>query len=168
MILQGKVDSSDLTNLHKRNSTISQKVHSDGTFTTLNQFNSTEIQRRIENYTKFMFVRHPLKRFISAYRSKFQKIDKDSERFRRTFGREVVARFRTNKSSVKPNAPVNDVTFKEFADLVVLPRKYLHDKHWRPMTDLCLPCAMGYDFVGRLENLAARARARNCRAATHG
>ena len=159
MILQGRADSSDLSNLHNRNSTISRKIHSEATFTTLNQLNTSEIRRRLETYTKFMFVRHPLKRFISAYRSKFQKIDRDSERFRRTYGREIVARFRGNKSSVPPGAPINDVTFKEFADLVVLPRTYVHDKHWRPMTDLCLPCAVGYDFVGRHENLEAGDRA---------
>ena len=156
MILQGKANASDL---HDRESDGFLRVHSRSTFVTLSQFNSSEIQRRLETYTKFMFVRHPLERLISAYRSKFQTINKH-EFYRREYGREAVARYRANKSSVPPNAPINDVTFEEFTGLVLNPPKLPLDVHWRPMTDLCHPCAVRYDFVGRHENLEARPRPR--------
>ena len=139
-------------------SRIIPRLHHRDTFATLSDFNSSEIRRRIHKYTKFMFTRHPLKRLISAYRSKFKNTYPYTENYRREYGKEVVARYRANKSSVPPNAPINDVTFEEFTGLVLNPPKLPLDVHWRPTTDLCHPCAVRYDFVGRHENLEARAR----------
>ncbi len=55
----------------------------------LSSFSTNEIKRRIQNYYKFVFVRHPMERIVSSYRSKFEKrIDNKVEYpyFYNTFG----------------------------------------------------------------------------------
>ena len=39
----------------------------------LSTYSPEEITYRIDNYFKFMFVRHPMERIVSSYRSKFEK-----------------------------------------------------------------------------------------------
>ena len=130
-------------------------------FVTLGEFNSSGILHRLNHYTKVMFVRHPLERLISAYRSKFQTIAKNTEYYRRKYGIKIKSRLRKESlnSSELRRSPVNDVRFDEFVSLVVMRLIKPPDRHWRPMVDLCYPCAVRYDFVGRYENLQAHAPA---------
>ena len=122
---------------------------------TLRDFNSSGILHRLNHYTKVMFVRHPLERLISAYRSKFQTIAQNTEYYRRKYGIKIKSRLR--KESLNSSEPVNDVRFDEFVSLVVTRLIKPLDRHWKPMADLCYPCAVRYDFVGRYENLQAHA-----------
>ena len=39
----------------------------------LSTYSPEQIKYRLENYFKFIFVRHPMERLVSAYRSKFEK-----------------------------------------------------------------------------------------------
>jgi len=50
------------------------------------------------------------------------------------------------------------VTFAEFAEYVADTARRGLDPHWRPQHQLCHPCYVDYDFVGRFENLAADSR----------
>ncbi len=34
----------------------------------------------------------------------------------------------------------------------------LNNEHWRPMSDFCAPCRIGYDFVLRFESLRGEER----------
>jgi len=55
---------------------------------------------------------------------------------------------------------VGNVTFAEFAQYVVdtwSSGKQL-DRHWMPQNQLCHPCYIDYDFIGRFENLNNDAR----------
>jgi len=50
---------------------------------------------------------------------------------------------------------VGNITFVEFAEYVVQrwsSRKPL-DSHWRPQHQICQPCYINYNFIGRFENL---------------
>ncbi len=114
----------------------------------LSNLNHSEIQSRLQSHLKFMFVRHPLERLLSAYRSKFQDLSDRTLYFRKQFGR-LVARFRKIRL---PGGPVNDVTFPEFVRLV-LDLQRSKDRHWAPMASLCHPCQIQYDFIGRFEKL---------------
>jgi len=50
---------------------------------------------------------------------------------------------------------VGPVTFAEFVEYVVNKSSSgeLLDPHWRPQHQLCHPCYVEYDFIGRFENL---------------
>lgn len=62
----------------------------------------------------------------------------------------IKRRFRRKRLS--KSAPV---TFREFVSYVLneRARRRQLDCHWRPMSELCTPCLVGYDFLGRYETL---------------
>ena len=57
----------------------------------LASYTPAEIEHRIENYYKFMFVREPLQRILSAYRNKFTENFTDF--YHRRYGRKIVKKF---------------------------------------------------------------------------
>ncbi|CAG2178806.1 unnamed protein product, partial [Oppiella nova] len=124
-------------------------------FKTLNQYNSTEdIAVRLRLYLKFMFVRHPYERLLSAYRNKFERTYSDY--FRLRFGRKIVRQFRSQPSNESLDMG-HDVTFEEFlryvTELNTTDHKREFNEHWRPAYDLCHPCAIDYDVYGKYETL---------------
>ena len=129
-------------------------------FKTLDTYtNSTHVLHMWATFTKFMFVRHPYERLLSAYNNKFVQLDVDPNgqkavSFQRYYGTRIVKRFRPNakESSLKLG---DDVTFREFIlYLLDLPnRNDYFDEHWLHYDKLCHPCYFNYDFVGKYENL---------------
>ena len=119
----------------------------------LNTYPLAEIRKRMAEYYKFMFVRHPLERLLSAYRDKFTVHNKWTEHFQRRYGRKIVRTLRRNPSNDSLSKG-NDVTFAEFVKYVT--RRALSGKalnpHWSSYYDLCHPCSIKYDFVGRFES----------------
>lgn len=112
----------------------------------LAKYSEAEIQYRLKHYFKFMFVRHPVDRLLSAYRNKFGEHFKD---FEQKYGRKIVKNFR-------PNPPADprgdDVTFGEFLLYVASSKKSELNEHWSAYVDLCQPCSVSYDFVGFYED----------------
>ena len=132
------------------------RVHHSGVLDSLDRHNASEIRRRLERYTKFLFVRHPLERLLSAYRSKFQTLTPRTEYYRRHFGNIIARRYRGARG--QRQAPVDNVTFPEFVRFVIEWRSpFGIDQHWNPISNLCHPLAVGFDFVGRYESLDADA-----------
>ncbi|CAG2103740.1 unnamed protein product [Medioppia subpectinata] len=129
--------------------------HVPHAFRTLSQYNtSAEIAHRLRTYLKFMFARHPYERLLSAYRNKLERTYSDY--FRNRFGRKIVRQYRptaTNESLDRGH----DVTFAEFLSYVSqlnhTDHKREFNEHWRPVFDLCLPCAIDYDVIGKYETL---------------
>ncbi len=56
----------------------------------LSDFPPEEIRHRLRHYFKFMFVREPMARLLSAYRNKFGEI----EAYQRKYGAEIIRRYR--------------------------------------------------------------------------
>ncbi|KAK2098222.1 Carbohydrate sulfotransferase 14 [Saguinus oedipus] len=123
-VLAGVLDSVDVR--------LKMDHHSDLVF--LADLRPEEIRYRLQHYFKFLFVRDPLERLLSAYRNKFGEIQEYQQRY----GAEIVRRYRAGAG---PSPSGDDVTFPEFL-------RYLH---------LCQPCAVHYDFVGSYERLEADA-----------
>ena len=120
----------------------------------LSTYKVTERTYRLENYFKFMFTRDPLERLLSAYRSKFRGHSKSTAYFQRRYGRRIIQMYRHNASQTQPNDG-RDVTFPEFLMYVstrAMAGKRL-DPHWTSYVDLCHPCTIHYDFLGRFETL---------------
>uniref|UniRef100_A0A3Q2DHB0 Carbohydrate sulfotransferase n=1 Tax=Cyprinodon variegatus TaxID=28743 RepID=A0A3Q2DHB0_CYPVA len=117
------------------------------------------LQNRLMNYTKFMFVRDPFVRLISAYRSKFLYNQKN-EYFYRKYGR-IMMKLYGNQQ--KPPQTMKEAealgllpTFKNFVQYLVDPqteKKEPFEPHWRQMHRLCHPCLIEYDFIGHQETL---------------
>ena len=113
----------------------------------LSEYSQKEIMYRLANYFKFMFVRNPMDRLLSAYRNKFTE---GFENFYKRYGVQIVKTFR-------PNAPLNpkgdDVTFQEFMAYVAATQNQKLNEHWMPYYELCHPCTLKYDYVGYYEYL---------------
>jgi len=118
---------------------------------TLNTYDPKEILFKIKHYYKFMFVREPLERIVSAYRDKF--VTSNNQLFRLRYGRKIILRYRkfpTNHSLQYGD----DVRFIEFVQyLLDLKGDKEFEAHWRFYNQLCQPCQLGYDFIGKYETL---------------
>uniref|UniRef100_A0A8C3J6U8 Carbohydrate sulfotransferase n=1 Tax=Calidris pygmaea TaxID=425635 RepID=A0A8C3J6U8_9CHAR len=108
-----------------------------------------EISYRLKNYYKFIFVRNPMERLLSAYRNKFGEI----KEYQQKYGVEIVRRYRKNGG----NSAGDDVTFSEFLRYLLDEEVERMNEHWMPIYNLCQPCAVRYDFIGSYERLNADA-----------
>ncbi|XP_058704218.1 carbohydrate sulfotransferase 14 [Poecile atricapillus] len=108
-----------------------------------------EISYRLKHYYKFIFVRNPMERLLSAYRNKFGEI----KEYQQKYGVEIVRRYRKNGG----NSAGDDVSFSEFLQYLLDEDVERMNEHWMPIYNLCQPCAVRYDFIGSYERLHADA-----------
>lgn len=132
-------------------------VHEVNMFTLLSSFPRAELKARLKHYTKFLFVRDPFVRLISAYKDKFYR---HNEYFYQSFGKNILKKY-----AHMPNPPDTEdeafqfgirPTFKHFVQYLVDPQTEENEPfepHWRQMHRLCHPCTIQYDFIGHQETL---------------
>ncbi|KAJ8245386.1 hypothetical protein GJAV_G00270200 [Gymnothorax javanicus] len=131
----------------------SSQAHIPANLKTLNQYSIAEINHRLKNFLKFLFVREPFERLVSAYRNKFTL--KYNTSFHKRFGTRIVRRYRRNatQEALQNGA---DVRFPEFAEYLADPatlREGSLNEHWETVLSLCHPCHIHYDLVGKYETL---------------
>ncbi|XP_059469273.1 carbohydrate sulfotransferase 11 isoform X2 [Neocloeon triangulifer] len=139
------------TNVTKVLDITASLAHSQNMFMKLVNYTTPEVEQMLKTYTKFMFVRHPLERLLSAYKNKLQQNYESSKYFKKRYGRLIIQMYRPNAS---PEAleRADDVTFQEFASYVS-DTQLRPNEHWQPAAELCRPCAVHYDVVGKYESL---------------
>lgn len=150
LTLSGRVESAKIENLSDNN------VHRQlgkVYLKRLESYTTKEIQFRLNNYYIFMFVREPFERLLSAYRNKLASAE--DEEFRRLYGREIIRRYRSRPSATSLQRG-HDVSFEEFVRYLLDPKttsREMLEPHWRPYHQLCHPCYINYDFIGKYETL---------------
>lgn len=123
----------------------------------LNAYSKAVMKKKLETYKKFIFVRHPFVRLISAYRDKIQNTN---QIYYELIGMDIL-KFFGNISN--PPASVE----KAHADGIV--PSFYHfiqyllsfeagnytefDAHWQQTFRLCHPCLIDYDFIGKMETV---------------
>ena len=111
----------------------------------LNSYTMSEIQIRLKTYFKFMTARHPLLRVLSAYRQKFEFPNKY---YHSTVGRRIERKY----GHIPENQSKGDnVTFEQFVHFLIDRPPAGYDHHWRPISMLCHPCQISYDYIAKLE-----------------
>ncbi|XP_016052847.1 PREDICTED: carbohydrate sulfotransferase 13, partial [Miniopterus natalensis] len=110
------------------------EAHAPGRLPSLADFSPPEINRRLRAYLAFLFVREPFERLASAYRNKFAR--PYSAAFQRLYGTRIVRRFLAYLLDPRTR---RDEPFNE---------------HWERAHELCHPCRLRYDVVGKFETLA--------------
>ena len=121
------------------------KIHRWGLWSRLYQYSAKERSQRLKSYFKFLFVREPLARLLSAFKDKFIGWDKAVSNSARAA---IVNAYRPQDF----NQNENRVNFSEFVQY--FSRKYVRrNQHWRQYENLCHPCVIKYDFIGHLETL---------------
>uniref|UniRef100_A0A8C4ZIB4 Carbohydrate sulfotransferase n=1 Tax=Gadus morhua TaxID=8049 RepID=A0A8C4ZIB4_GADMO len=131
----------------------SNEAHLSANLKTLNQYSIADINHRLKHYLKFLFVREPFERLVSAYRNKFTL--KYNSSFHKRFGTRIVRRYRKNATADALLSGA-DVQFREFAEYLADPltaRDGPLNEHWQTVYQLCHPCHIHYDLVGKYETL---------------
>lgn len=101
---------------------------------------------------RWMVVRHPFERILSAYRDKLENSTAGREHgtlhFYEKYGRKIVSKYRTGSSKrLEP-------TFAEFVDYLVDTDLTLYaDDHWIPYYLFCTPCLIDYDVIIHFETM---------------
>lgn len=116
-----------------------------GTYTYLEAFSAEERKHILRNYYKFVFVREPMERLLSAYKDKFSDSCKDLT-FKNAWGKFVLGR----KADSMPKNNLR-ISFEDFLRFVGSESRW--QEHWERFYKLCHPCVIDYDFIGHFENI---------------
>lgn len=133
----------------------------------LDQYNATDICKFLSNSFKFMFVREPFERLLSAYKDKFVFTRPVDRYMLDTYGRKIIRKFRPNATR-KALESGDDVTFPEFIEYIL--KDGIQEGlnwHWNTYQDQCRPCSIEYNFIGRFEYLPHNAEYVLKKAAVH-
>ncbi|KAM4572404.1 carbohydrate sulfotransferase 8-like isoform 1-T1 [Odontesthes bonariensis] len=116
----------------------------------LDSYDPAAITERMRFYTKVLFVREPFERLVSAFRDKFEN---PNSYYHPVFGRPIISRYRANASRAALSTGAG-VTFREFVQYLLDVRRPVGmDIHWEPVSQLCSPCLLRYNFIGTFESL---------------
>ncbi|KAE8587336.1 hypothetical protein XENTR_v10021935 [Xenopus tropicalis] len=120
-------------------------VHESRLLKRLSSYSPTQQVELLNNYTTVMFARDPLERLVSAYRDKF--LHDDEYYYSKTVANNIKKKVRKNGNSTER------VSFEEFVRFIVSENPHYRDIHWMPMLELCNPCNIHYDIVGKFETI---------------
>ncbi len=117
----------------------------------LHTYSPSDIADILKTYFKFVFVRHPFDRLVSAFKDKFNP-NNPHKGYQKIVGIKAIKMFRKNASHNALETG-NDVTMKEFLQYVVKEGldNHIEHEHWQTYIKLCLPCLIHYDVIGKLE-----------------
>ena len=123
--------------------------------------NLTNMQKknRVRHYKKFMVVRHPLERLVSAFRDKLEPpVDYKSQLLfphklkidiLNMYKRLEYLRWKRAKGTFNLT-----VTFPDFVDYFIQQSPDDLNEHFRPSLAICYPCAVQYSFYPNFRNLS--------------
>ena len=127
---------------------ISPRINRWNVWRRLQNYTEEERSQRLKMYFKFLFVREPLQRILSAY--KFIFGEKLAHHFRhRNVRKNIVRALRYQDFETEGNGITFSELLKYFADRENEPR----NQHWRQYEKLCHPCVINYDFIGHFETM---------------
>ncbi|XP_064619880.1 carbohydrate sulfotransferase 11-like [Lineus longissimus] len=106
-----------------------------------------EVRQKLQHYTKFLIVRDPFERLYSAYRNKLGP--KGQPQFFKSYGRPILKKFHRDWTPEKIKAG-QGVLFHEFLQSVL---DGAENEHWKNYHDLCFPCEINYNIIGKFETL---------------
>ena len=125
-----------------------RKVHAQSTIT-INQTNCELREELFASSNRVLFTRNPYERLFSAYKDKF--VPPKDLAFK-NIEKKIFRMFPNNLKNLE-----RDATFEEFLEFVIHEHNIggISDQHnhWRPVTKICLPCHIKYDFIGKMETL---------------
>ncbi|XP_046341319.2 carbohydrate sulfotransferase 14-like [Haliotis rufescens] len=146
LILSGKLNASTALKLSQYDVQHGYKKY----LTYLSDLQPEDIDTVMKTYYKFVFVREPFERLISAYRDKLSVAA--SGGIFSAFGRRIVRKYRKiahDQGREKDPHP----SFFEFLQYIVETKAEDLNEHWHLQEDLCQVCHIKYDLIGKYEEL---------------
>ena len=143
-----------LANLEGFNITSGVHKKTLGKLKLLSNYPNEDRIKILKTYKKFMFVREPFERLLSAYKDCFWGKFKRRDEFWKHY-REAIRSVLVKSSSLDIDVNTDNTTFEQFATYLVLRWKKggLFQDHWREQHKLCHPCQVQFDYVGHYETL---------------
>lgn len=124
-------------------------IHDARNFNFLSNYPADEVKRKLKTYFKFVFVREPFERLLSAYLDKFLR---GEPAFHHNYGKRIITLYRPGGNPEDKN-----VKFDEYLNYVLHIGDGYWNEHWQTYNNLCQPCGISYDFIGHFENLEEEA-----------
>ncbi|XP_029941746.1 carbohydrate sulfotransferase 10-like [Salarias fasciatus] len=134
--------------------------HSGNGLHRLSSLTPQEISHRLNTYFKFLIVRDPFERLISAFKDKFEQNPRDEPWYNEDIAPMIIGTYR--KSYWDGVLTPSELHFEEFVHYLVdvgVRRRILDQLftnriiHWMTYTELCAPCEIQYSAVGHHETL---------------
>ena len=119
------------------------------TVPTIENYRTNDRSFILNNFTTFMFTRHPFSRLLSAYHCKVGP-DATEEHVHRGFYDLLRKRITKKYKLTKPNG-IPD--FQDFAQYLIDTNSF-SDPHWKENYKIVSPCYVDYDIIGHFETLA--------------
>ena len=133
----------------------SNTSHRSGLLHFLQDYSNEQVDHMLKTYKKITFVREPMERVLSAYRNKFAD-DHNNRKFHHRYGVNIIKKYRKNFTGEVTDE--HYTTFNEFVNyLIDLRPRDEHDAHWDLQYNLCSPCDINYDFIGKYDTLKSDA-----------
>ena len=134
-------------NVFKTLSKTAKTSATDGGMRRIWHLREAEYKAKYLNYTKMIFIRHPVERLVSAHRHFFSRERNVSNPMVQWQSKAVALKekFREDNSSESMEP---DVTFEEFLRNAVVSHG---NHHWQTYELLCQPCKIPYDVIVKYE-----------------
>ena len=106
-------------------------------------------------YFKFMFIRNPSERIVSAYRNKIEHPINDNPSERSLWDNIRTTIMQVSRGITEVTS-MNEPPYPTFSEFV----KFFSDsdpadmnEHYKPMSSLCQPCSVHYNYIGNFATL---------------
>ncbi|KAL9958702.1 hypothetical protein ACROYT_G035752 [Oculina patagonica] len=129
---------------------IKPRVRRWSVFRRLGDYSQEEQSLRLKTYFKFLIVREPLHRLLSAFKERYPP--KAPQRGKsRIFRQLIVLHLRPDDFNPKGIYQEYDVSFSEFVQY--LSKNVTRNPPCRQYEKMCHPCYVKYDFISHFENM---------------
>ncbi|XP_071477408.1 carbohydrate sulfotransferase 11-like [Diadema antillarum] len=134
----------------------------------IRSFNVSKHKEILQNYTKFLVVRQPFQRLLSAYNNKLYagSTSPSALPFQKTDGVHILDTYRLNNSHLYDTKTKRielqnriidyNLQFEEFVRFLTNSSEPSHRRnnpHWKEIYKTCWPCHIQYDVISHFETL---------------